>query len=162
MSFTVKRCGVGQIRSAYVMARTMVLDARQARRLRPVCIVLAALAIFVRLVVPSGFMLAGSGAANGLPTLVICTGQGAMAIAVDAQGMAVRGEPGGEKGKNKGGDHPCAFAGASTAQTAPLLVGSEHPFEIAQVDQLLLRTTQRPGLGLAAPPPPTTGPPTIF
>jgi hypothetical protein len=118
---------------------------------------LAALALFVRLLFPSGFMLSPDRTA--LPTIVICTGQGAMTLTLGADGHPVEaGKGDGHRSDNKT-SHPCTFAAATVSAVAPVLVAVLIPQRLAQVAVAPLLTTQRPGLGLAAPPPPTTGPP---
>ena len=145
------------------MARGMA----SAGRLGRVSLTLAALALFVRLLVPAGYMLATESAANALPGLVICTGQGAMVLTLDASGRAVPPDPGKshsgqpDSGKSKGGDHPCTYASAAATHATPLLSSVDAPVRFAAVAAPPLLTTQRPGLGLAAPPPFTTGPPSI-
>ena len=133
-------------------------------RIRGVGLLLATLALLVRLAFPTGFMLSPERAS--LPTLVICTGQGAMTVAIDAQGQAH--EVKGDAGEAKGGQdhksdgkttHPCTFAAATAVVVAPVLIATLAPVALGQVLDAPLMTTQRPGLGLAAPPPPTTGPP---
>ncbi|WP_304172369.1 DUF2946 family protein [Phenylobacterium aquaticum] len=119
---------------------------------------LATLALFVRLLFPSGFMLSPDRTA--LPTIVICTGQGAMTVTLDAQGHKVEAGQGGDHhGSDGKTSHPCTFAAATVSAVAPLLIAVLIPQQLAQVTAAPLLTTQRPGLGLAAPPPPTTGPP---
>ena len=133
-------------------------------RIQGAGLLLAALALLVRLAFPTGFMLSPERAS--LPTLVICTGQGAMTVAVDAQGVAheVKGgadqAKGGQDHKSDGKTtHPCTFAVATAAVVAPALIATLAPMALDQVVDPPLMATQRPGLGLAAPPPPTTGPP---
>lgn len=126
-------------------------------RIQGVGLLLAALALLVRLAFPTGFMLSPERAS--LPTLVICTGQGAMTVAIDAQGVAHE-VKGGQDHKSDGKTtHPCTFAVATAAVVAPALIATLAPMALDQVVNAPLMTTQRPGLGLAAPPPPTTGPP---
>jgi hypothetical protein len=119
---------------------------------------LAALALFVRLLFPTGFMLSPDRAS--LPTIVICTGQGAMTVTLDASGHKVEaGQGGGDHRSDGKTSHPCTFAAATVSAVAPVLVAVLIPQRLAQMAIAPLLTTQRPGLGLAAPPPPTTGPP---
>ena len=124
------------------------------------------LAMAMSVVIPSGYMVARSGAAHGLPQMVICTGRGAMAVAVDAEGHLVKtslkpaSKPS-HQDKDRP-DHPCAFSGsAAAAQTANFALPPE-PVRFSQYAPLPLASAQRPGLGLAAPPPWTTGPPSIL
>lgn len=121
----------------------------------------------MRVVIPGGYMVARSEAANGLPQMVICTGQGAMAVAVDADGNLVKtslkpaSEPS-HQDKDRP-DHPCAFSGAAAAAAqATNLALPLAQVRFGQYAPLPLASAQRPGLGLAAPPPWTTGPPSIL
>lgn len=128
-------------------------------RIQRVGLLLATLALLVRLAFPTGFMLSPERAS--LPTLVICTGQGAMTVTVDAQGVAheVKGDAGQDHKSDGKTTHPCTFAVATAAVVAPALIATLAPMALDQVVDAPLMATQRPGLGLAAPPPPTTGPP---
>ena len=133
---------------------------RSTGLLSRVSIALAGLALFVRLLIPAGYLLSEQSASSGLPNLVICTGHGELVVAVDADGKPVPAKHDG--GKSKGGDHPCTYSSASAAQVAPLLLATVEPIRLASTQSSPLLTTQRPGLGLAAPPPYTTGPPSII
>jgi hypothetical protein len=114
--------------------------------------VLVALALVARMLVPAGYMPS----AQGAPGLVICTGQGEMVM--PAAAMPMKHSP--DDGHDHGGEHGCPFAPMAAAAdlAAPLPVPAA-PF--AAIDSALpsLRSAVRPGLGLAAPPPPKTGPP---
>lgn len=120
------------------------------RRIAPL---LVALALIARMLVPAGYMPS----TEGVPGLVICTGQGAMTLPVAAIPMEHH-APG--DGHDHQGDHGCPFAPMAAAADladaapAPLL-----PFTTTDARFVALRTATRPGLGLAAPPPPKTGPP---
>ena len=128
-----------------------------------VSIALAALAIFVKLLVPAGYMLSPQTASNGLPSMVICTGHGELVVSVDADGQPTPPDPAKhDDGKSKSGDHPCTFASSSAAHVAPMFYAVSAPVRMASVQSSPTLTTQRPGLGLAAPPPYTTGPPSII
>ncbi|MFZ0266616.1 hypothetical protein [Caulobacter sp.] len=119
-------------------------------------------AIAVRVLIPAGYMVAPAHGQGGLPAIVICTAQGAKTLAVDASG-AVQNDQGAPKpadGKANR-DHGCVFAGAVTPLPVPslTLARAEAFTTLWQID--LLVAHQRPGLGLAAPPPFKTGPPSI-
>jgi len=111
---------------------------------------LAALAMFallLQLAVPQGFMLARNA---GLPAIVICTGHGPLLAPAGDHGIPAKApKPGGT----------CAFAGhGGTPTPAPLLALVEARFEpIETLAPPQLSTTA--GRGLAAPPPPSQGPP---
>ena len=127
---------------------------------------LTVMAMAMRVAIPGGYMVAAPEANRGLPQMVICTGQGAMAVAVDAEGHLVKtslkpaSKPA-HQDKDRP-DHPCAFSGtAAAAQTSSLALPLAQ-VRFSQDIPLPLASAQRPGLGLAAPPPWTTGPPSIL
>jgi len=123
-------------------------------------LLLAALALGLRLILPGGVMLAASSAGAG-PQMVICTGQGALTVSLGQDGTLVKAPANKAPEKPERPDHPCAFA-ASVAQVAPSQAMKAAPVQIVRSLDLPLAAAQRPGLGLAAPPPWTTGPPTQF
>ena len=109
---------------------------------------LIGLALAVRLLVPAGWMPAeGRGFA-----ITLCTGSGAQAVWIDGKGNIHKRAPA------TAPDHPCAFAGIA----APMLDG-EAPLAILAPAAIRHAALTRPlaaiGQGLAAPPPPATGPP---
>jgi hypothetical protein len=112
---------------------------------------LAALALAIRVLVPAGYMPSDG---KGLE-ITLCTGDGMVSAWVDEQGNLHKGE----KAPDGKGDHPCAFAGVGALAEAdspadainlPALSSSVQPI---RSDHAFL------GRGLAAPPPPQTGPP---
>ena len=109
---------------------------------------LALFALVFGLGVPQGFMLAAT--ALG-PTIVICTGHGAVVAKIDhgAPAQAPKGKPG----------PLCPFAGHGGAPTPPTsLAVAQARFE-RFVDPALKLADVSPGRGLAAPPPPAQAPP---
>lgn len=123
-------------------------------------LLLACMAIALRVFVPQGFMVTPDAQAGSFP-IVLCTPQGVQTINIDATGhvahspsKAPADHPGGHKT-----DHPCAFSGFGGAYVAesPMLVTAAiwrwaRPFIVFELQMT-------PGRGLAAPPPPPTGPP---
>ena len=123
--------------------------AHHKRNLRhPGLLILALAALWVQVLVPQGFMLAS--ASNG-PALVICTGHGPLQSPADHPGKAPK----------PTSDTPCAFAahGAVSAPPLPLLLPARVAAPAAIAVQSFVR--QSPGRGLAAPPPPSQGPPQL-
>lgn len=121
----------------------------QHRRHRhPGLIVLALAALWMQVLIPQGFMV---GATAGAPALVICTGHGALQAA-DHPGKAPK----------PASDAPCAFAGHGVAAAPPILT----PLALAGFQPTALAVQsfvcQSPGRGLAAPPPPSQGPPQLI
>lgn len=115
----------------------------------------------MRVVVPQGFMWASDG--DGSPRMVFCSGSGPLpqlpAISAKAVAAQQRSDHPAEDGKTV--DHPCAFA---TAQAAVDLAGLAYPGiarPVAHEAPITQSRAARPGLGLAAPPPPKTGPPSL-
>ena len=127
-----------------------------ARRLGAI----ALLAMLVRALVPDGYMLASAGSPDGRFMVVeLCDGHAAPSLVVDLEtGDLIDLE---EKQKNpvkQNSGQPCAFA-ASGTMTAP--DSTSEPVKFAQRYQNVEFTspTLRPGRGIPAPPPPSTGPP---
>lgn len=124
----------------------MGLAAIRSGALRGVLLTLAALALVVRIAIPQGTMVSGPAGMTGLQ-LVICTGSGPMK-APDAP--AQKSTP----------DKACAFAGHGSAgapEPAPQVETAQftafvQPAGAVPADLI-------PGRGLAAPPPPSLGPP---
>lgn len=121
-------------------------------------IVLLLCVLAVRVVVPQGFMW-GS-AADGSRGLVLCSGTGAQALTpTAAAALAAQHRSDQRDQDGKTADHTCAFAAASLAVDLP---GDVYPVATPPARAAAATTLHifaRPGLGLAAPPPPKTGPP---
>ena len=127
------------------------------KRFAPVWALLALAAISVRALVPAGYMLAPSAHTSGM-VVTICTAQGAVDVVLDPAS-------GEHKQKNdtqqRSADAPCVFAAAAPlaapdaaiALAAPAITSAPVEYTFAQL---------APGRGLAAPPPPSTGPPTLI
>lgn len=133
---------------------------------------LFAFALAVRLLVPAGYMpMAGKAG------LEICAGQNAdLAAMGSTPGLnflhsaamphhAAMAMPGMDHGKAMPGDHDhdCGFAAAvGGAADLPALILPAMLAPVALPVAFVARSVVRPGLGLAAPPPPKTGPPSIL
>jgi hypothetical protein len=122
---------------------------------------IALLAMLVRAVVPAGYMLAEADTGNGrFLTVQMCEGHAARVIDLDT-GKQVDSShlPGKTDGKGK--HAPCVFAAAVSVAT-PVAAAEPAAFVPAQdVDFVVVRDL-RPGRGIAAPPPPATGPPALI
>ena len=120
--------------------------------LRAAFLTLAFLALLVKVAVPSGFMVAAPGSGPGFP-LVICTGHGEVTKTTSDR-------KGGESKSRS--DAPCAFAGHAAPPTpaaAPEIASASFAHAAAPP---AIRFDLVPGRGLAAPPPPSQGPPTLL
>ena len=123
--------------------------------------VLAFLALALNVLVPPGFMPGRAEDPAGFP-LVLCTSHGAVTI----DGAALIGTPSPSKktpDQNSGHDMPCAFAGHGAGLATPDLAAFEAVEFIAYAAPAAptLNSNLAPGRGLAAPPLPARGPPTL-
>lgn len=131
---------------------------------------LVAMALLVRSLVPAGYMLAPDHSTHFWP-VVLCSGSGpaeltAPTTSADAHGDAAHhaGEghhkqDGGAPGSDHQREQPCAFSGLGTL-AAPSDLSPSAPWARVLAGVILppaLMATV--GQGLAAPPPPATGPP---
>ncbi|MBV9842223.1 MAG: hypothetical protein JOY99_11970 [Sphingomonadaceae bacterium] len=119
---------------------------------RRFAVALLACALFLRLLVPQGWMPVAR--ADGGWQITICTGMGPMKMAAAASGK--RSHHGQDEGRP---DHPCAFAGFAAALDLPPLPLVELPEPLRALWLPNLTLAAAIGRGLAAPPPPATGPP---
>lgn len=113
-------------------------------------------ALLARSVAPEGWMPVVN-AAGGIE-ITICNGTGpddAMVLAPD--GKLHHKAP----GQSQPGDHACAFSGLSIADAPPTLVALGAPIVAPDDAPALDPIDAAPGRGLAAPPPPATGPPSL-
>ncbi|GAM96787.1 hypothetical protein U91I_00408 [alpha proteobacterium U9-1i] len=123
--------------------------------------VIAFLAMAIRAIVPAGYML--SAADDGrYVTVTLCSEHGTVEALIDRQTGAVLDpdeRPAPTQTPNQANDDaPCVFAFAAplAAAEAPSLFVTRHT---ASVETQSFLRDARPGLGLAAPPPFSTGPP---
>jgi hypothetical protein len=127
---------------------------------------IALVAVLARAVVPAGYMLAHAETREGrYLTIEMCEGHARPQIMDLDTGRLVdlsKGPAGaageGSDGGNEGKTAPCVFA--SAAQLAPpLLIAETVDFAVSYDPGFVVRHDVRPGRGIAAPPPPATGPP---
>lgn len=119
----------------------------------------ALLAVALKVLIPAGFMTA-SQPTNGLPfALVLCTGQGPQVVEPgDALGLKDK-----APADKPAHDAPCPFAGHGAAAPAPGALA------VAKIEFVAFKPAQParavhlvPGRGLAAPPLPARGPPSLL
>jgi hypothetical protein len=122
---------------------------------------IALLAMLVRAVVPAGYMLAQADTGQGrYLTVEMCEGHAAQVVDLDT-GKQV--DPSKLPGKADNADNntPCVFA--SAAPLAPPLAAIEPvEFPVSYDVSFAVVRDLRPGRGIAAPPPPSTGPPSTI
>jgi hypothetical protein len=140
-----------------------MLGAIRSERGIPRALFLAILAgaLFLRLLVPQGWMSVADG---GGWRITICSGTGPVNMAMPA-GMshAMKGMHQGTSDRDHGAaDHPCAFANLALALDTPPVPVVDLPKLSEAFGLSLIPAPVAIGRGLAAPPPPATGPPPIL
>jgi hypothetical protein len=119
---------------------------------RSVALTLTILALALKVAVPPGFMIADTGAPF---SITVCTGHGPLIL--DPRDAKVPQAP-----KHKM-DTPCTGAGNVTPPVPPLAGGAAEPYVwAATVLGAGPALDVMPGLGLAAPPPPSHAPPALL
>lgn len=137
---------------------TWALDQRRGTP-RGIFMVLAALALAIKVMIPAGFMTAPP-SADELPfALVLCTAQGAITVQSDDIASKTHDDQGSDKGAAH--DSPCAFAGHAAGAPPPNLLDARAvEFVTYRAPAAAQVVHLAPGRGLAAPPLPARGPPT--
>jgi len=135
-----------------------------ARRPRMVALALLACALLLRLLVPAGWMPVTD--ATGVH-LTLCSGTGPMTMPMEAMARMAHGGtmagmahhmPTDQQGAP---EHPCAFANLGLAVAEPGPLALLPPVASATLMPAGVALLVLIGRGLAAPPPPPTGPPAI-
>lgn len=124
-----------------------------ARQLfRDAFLVLATLAIALKIMIPAGFMPSVD-PRDGAVALVLCTSQGVKVVdRLPGQTDEHDGQP--------AHDAPCPFAAQGAATPPPVMAAVVQAEPAPDVEPLAPAALAAvPGRGLAAPPPPPTGPP---
>lgn len=121
---------------------------------------LASLALFLKILIPPGYMAAPAKPDGPAFALVLCTAQGMVTLdPADHPDGAGESAPTDDDGARHS---PCVFAGHGLNAPAPELRAVEIVAFPRLVDRpLFARTDVIPGRGLAAPPPPARGPPLL-
>ena len=139
----------------------MGVGSQIADRMSRALAVLTVIALAVRFALPAGAMLDRPAEAGGMPTLVVCTSAGMVTIKADGD-YGIPGKPDSKHQDNgKSGEH-CTFAGLNAPVLAPTMMVVDLPRAVASAVEPWIARWQRPGLGLVAPPPPSTGPPFLI
>ncbi len=121
---------------------------------RDAFLVLATLAIALKVMIPAGFM-PSLDPRDGAVALVLCASDG-VKVVDQPLGSHQTDEHGGKAAH----DAPCPFAAQGAATPPPAMVAVAQAQNVAYVAPLApIARTVIPGRGLAAPPPPPTGPP---
>ncbi len=125
------------------------------RRGNPLAFMLLA-TLAMRVAVPAGWMPVADG--DGFTRIAICTGMGAQDVWLDAKGGVHKSDP----GEQQRGESPCLFAGLGTALDVPQTFAPPLPLAAASDGARQSPFAVAIGRGLAAPPPPATGPPALY
>lgn len=126
---------------------------------RAVFLTCAALAVALKVLIPAGYMAAAE-PRNALPfALVLCTGDGAKVVAPGAALDHRDDDP-----AKAPSDAPCPFAALAANGAPPPSIAAAAPVEfVAYAAAVRPKPTRglAPGRGLAAPPLPARGPPSL-
>lgn len=124
-------------------------------------VAIALLALLVRAVTPAGYMVASAESADGRYLVVqLCEGHASQVRAIDldtGRSVDIKGTPG-SPAKSQTESQPCAFAAAPAFASAVAVEGLPRlplVVELAGVPA----SPDGHDRGIAAPPPPSTGPP---
>lgn len=127
---------------------------------------IALLALLVRAITPAGFMLAAADAPGGrYLTVTFCENHTTPVQVIDLDtgklvDLASQSTGEGDDG-SPDTSPPCVFAGA-TALAPPVQASELVEFIAVERRVFDARDTMQPGRGIAAPPPPSTGPPSLI
>ena len=113
---------------------------------------LVLLALLARAMIPAGWMPSMQGDRIAIS---ICSGEGRQMMWLDKAGKVHKSD-----GSKEHQDHPCAFASVTPALNAPVSAEPVLVATRASYAQTLFAVSI--GQGLAAPPPPSTGPPVLI
>ncbi len=120
---------------------------------------IALLALIVRAVLPAGFMLAEADTGSGrYLTLEFCDTHAGAQKVVDLDTGKIIDAP--VKGKSSNNQQPCVFCASVTAIASHDAVAQPVAFVAVRDVNFTEIRDLIPGRGIAAPPPPSTGPPT--
>jgi hypothetical protein len=119
-----------------------------------IALVFVVLALMVRALVPNGWMPDGERAF----ALTVCTGVDTQTIWMDSEGALHKQNPDDHKQSKH---EPCAYAGNADVSTPVANAHSEADLRLLATREPIKPLHVAIGLGLAAPPPPQTGPPIL-
>ena len=123
---------------------------------------IALLAMLVRALVPAGYMLAEADTPNGRYLVVqMCDGHSAAQVVDLDTGELLDASKLPGKSDNKNSSTPCVFA-TSAPMASPLAAAEPIVFQREFAADFVIALAVAPGRGIAAPPPPSTGPPTLI
>lgn len=119
-------------------------------------LLILALALLARTFVPAGYMI--SPAASGAPLLTLCSGSGPVATTMAGHDKTGHASDRSHHGDGSG-NMPCPFVSLLAAATTPPPLLPVVPPSVIVSASSFPADIVATGRGLAAPPPPSTGPP---
>jgi hypothetical protein len=122
---------------------------------------LAVLALMVQAFVPTGYMVRGAGHSGGIE-ITLCTANGSIGAIMAPDGQIIAKEDGEQSPPDHNPtDQPlCGFAAHNGAVLGAFAAPLNLQLAFSAPDSIVVSSAHvAPGLGLAAPPPPKTGPP---
>lgn len=124
----------------------------------------ALLALLVRALVPAGYMVAEASTPDGRYLVVqMCDAHGGAAQVIDLDtGKIVEKSKSPGKSEGKGEGSSCMFAMATPMASPPPVQAEPIVFGTTIDAHLVSKPDVVPGRGIAAPPPPATGPPSLI
>ena len=126
--------------------------------MRHFALVLIVMALAVRARVPAGWMPSGERSF----ALTVCTGTETSTVWIDAKGAIHKSEPVQDGGHGDVQHDPCSFAGVALALDVPEGLAPAAEKILPEKSFVSLASSVTIGHGLAAPPPPATGPPALI
>ena len=117
---------------------------------------LLALTLALRVIVPSGFMPTTD--ADGMVRISLCSGMGPQTAWLDKQGHVHKEAP----TKNQHDPQPCEFGVLALGADVPNAPAMEPLIPVSEITPFRPSYAVAIGHGLAAPPPPSTGPPILI
>jgi hypothetical protein len=118
-------------------------------------LIIALIGIAFRGLIPMGWMPTGE---RGFE-IIICTGVDTQKVWLDAKGNLHKQDPSKKDGPKS---QPCAFGASSTVANLPLIAEPDFIQSAPLTSPIQPNHLVSVGKGLAAPPPPATGPPILI
>jgi hypothetical protein len=122
-------------------------------------VALLALTLAMRVIVPTGFMPVAEG---GMVRIALCSGMGEQTVWLDQAGQVHKDAPAGSPSKDQHDQQPCGFGALALGAGLAQFAVAAAPMPPVEAPLFGAAFTVAIGRGLAAPPPPATGPPLLI
>ncbi|WP_295531895.1 DUF2946 family protein [Novosphingobium sp. Chol11] len=123
---------------------------------RHISLALIAFALLLRMLVPAGYMPTTS--SDGMIRISVCTGMGAQTAFIGRDGKVHKDDP----ASSHHDPQPCGFGALGLGLDALPKLNLLLPALAAAIAIIAAHPAPAIGRGLAAPPPPSTGPPSLI